>query len=64
MAIDHQVQGCAVEKRPRVFDFTATAAFKHADVGIVSNVFGCLPISQTSTKETHQFAIVVFQHST
>ncbi|MNJ67119.1 hypothetical protein D3C77_632600 [compost metagenome] len=40
------------------------SALQYPDIGIVGNVFSGLPVTQAGTKETHQFAIVVFQHNT
>ena len=62
MIIDHQVQRGAIEKRPRLLDRRVTGAFQDTQVSVMHHIFGHLTVAELGVQETHQLAIVVFQH--
>ncbi|MNG15233.1 hypothetical protein D3C84_990460 [compost metagenome] len=47
-----------------MLDVAISRALQHPGVGIMGDIFSRLTVTQAGAEETHQFAIVVFQHST
>jgi hypothetical protein len=62
MAVDHQVQRGAVQERARLFDGGVAGTFQHPDISVMHHILGHLTVAQLGVEETHQLAIVVFQH--
>ncbi len=47
-----------------MLDVDISRALQHPGVGIMGDIFSRLAVTQAGAEETHQFTIVVFQHST
>ncbi len=62
MAVDHQVQGGAVQEGAGLFDRGVACALEHPHISVMHHIFGHLTVAQLGVEETHQLAIVVFQH--
>ncbi|MNF66918.1 hypothetical protein D3C84_487190 [compost metagenome] len=62
MVVDDQVEGGAIKECPGLLDRRITGALQDPQISVMHHIFGHLTVAQPGVQETHQLAIVVFQH--
>ena len=62
MVVDHQIERGAIQECPGLLDRRVAGALQNPQISVMHHIFGHLTVAQLGVQETHQLAIVVFQH--